>query len=83
MRVYTMTRLVERGAAVDRTTQTIEVGGSARRFSTFDEAGLTFRLSFGLLEWSAVILAGAFSGRQSKQPDIRPSEVYGDGAWSA
>jgi hypothetical protein len=28
-RVYTMPRLVEMGAAVDRTTQTIEIGGSA------------------------------------------------------
>jgi hypothetical protein len=50
-----MTRLVERGAAVDRTTQTIESGGSARRFSPVEEAGLTFLLTFGLLDWSAVI----------------------------
>jgi hypothetical protein len=52
-RVYTMTRLAERGAAADRTTQTIEIGGSASRFSTVEEAGLTVWLVFGLLEWSA------------------------------
>jgi hypothetical protein len=30
-------------------------------FSPFDEAGLTFLLTVGLLEWSAGIFAGAFS----------------------
>ena len=60
MRVYTMTGLAEGGAAADRTTRMIEDGGLARRFSPDEEAGLTFWLSFGLLEWSATIWTARF-----------------------
>jgi hypothetical protein len=67
-RVYTMTGLAERGAAADRTTQTIEVGGSAHRVSTVEDAGLTVWLVFGLLEWSADLIDNqGFELRQAVQ----------------
>ena len=69
MRVYTMTWLAEGGAAVDRTTRMIEDGGLARRFSPDEEAGLTFCLSFGLLEWSATIWTARFL-RQAVQATL-------------
>jgi hypothetical protein len=78
MRVYTMTRLVERGAAVDRTTQTIEIGGSARRFSPVEEAGLLFGLLAACSNGRRLCGPARSVGRQSKQPNIRPSAVCGD-----
>jgi hypothetical protein len=45
MRVYTMPRLAERGAAADRTTQTIENGGSdLNGFRQARKPGLLFGL---------------------------------------
>jgi hypothetical protein len=86
MRVYTMTRLAEGGAAADRTAQTIDGGGSASRFSTVEEAGLTVWLAFGLLEWSADLIDNqGFELRQAVQAArfFGPAQFAEIRAWSA